>query len=230
MVKRMSTAASLNLLESVPCFTSLGPDARQRLLDSAIAQAFAKHELIMLEGEPCPGVFVVKQGTVKLYRTSPEGKEHIVRLVHPGGCFECASIFDGGTNLMSAQAIEAARTYLLPAADFHSVVSTQPQALLEVLATMSLRLRSLLSMVEDFSFRRVPSRLANLLLQLSERGNGTSVVSSPLNQQHLSCMLGCSRQAVNSALQKLRRAGIIAIEGRHIVVLKPEALKKLREP
>lgn len=225
----MSTAASLSLLESVPCFTFLDPEARQRLLDSAIAQTFTKGELLILEGEPCPGVFVVEQGTVKLYRTSPEGKEHIVRLVHPGGCFECAPIFDGGTNLTSAQAIEAARAYLLPAADFQSAVSTQPLALLEVLATMSLRLRSLLSMVEDFSFRRVPSRLANLLLQLSERGNGSSVISSPLNQQHLSCMLGCSRQAVNSALQKLSRAGIITIDGRRIVVLKPEALKELRE-
>lgn len=228
----MSTAASLSLLESVPCFTFLDPEARQRLLDSARARTFAKGELIILEGEPCPGVFLVESGAVKLYRTSVQGQEQIVRLVHPEGCFECAPIFDRGTNPMSAQAIEATRAYLLPAADFKLALNTQPQVLLEILATMSLRLRSLLNMIDDFSFRRVPSRLANLLLQLSERGNGDSVVSPSLyrlNQQHLACMLGCSRQAVNSALQKLSRAGIITIEGRRVVVLKPEALKELRE-
>ena len=226
----MLTTVSVNLLESIPCLAGLSPEARERLLKSVIGRSFAKGEVVMLEGEPCPGVFVVESGAVKLYRTSAKGEEQIVRIIHPGGCFECAPIFDRGPNPMSAQALEATRAYLLPVSDFRSVLSTQPRALLEILAIMSLRIRSLLNMVEDFSFRRVPARLANLLLQLSEQQNDAPGVSPSihrLNQQHLACMLGCSRQAVNNALQKLRRDDIIKIEGRRIVVLKPEALKNL---
>lgn len=70
-------------------------------------------------------------------------------------------------------------------------------------------------------------RLAALLLQLAENRNNTLMVSPsiPLSQQHLACMLGGSRQAVNSALRKLVANGIIAMEGHRIIVLNPEALK-----
>ncbi len=131
---------------------------------------------------------------------------------------------------MSAQAIEATKAYLLPASDFWTALSTQPEALLEILATISLRLRSLLNMVDDFSFKRVPSRLANLLLQLSKRQDDAPVTSpslTNLTQQDLACMLGCSRQTVNSALQELRRDNIIEMDGHRIIVLKPKDLKQL---
>ena len=225
----MTTSNALDVLESVPCFASLSPEAKEWLLNYVVERSFAKGEVIILEGDPCPGVFVVKSGSVKLYRVSSEGEEQIVRMVHRGGCFECAPIFDKGPNPMSAQALAATKVYLLPASDFRSVLSTQPQALLSILSILATRLRSLLSMVDDFSFRRVSARLARLLLQLSERQSETLVVSPSLslNQQHLACMLGCSRQIVNSSLRKLVGDNIIRMEGHRIVILKPEVLKRV---
>ena len=225
----MTTSSALDVLESVPCFAGLSPKAKEWLLNYVVEQSFAKGEVIILEGEPCPGVFVIKLGSVKLYRASSEGEEQIVRVVHRGGCFECAPLFDKGPNPMSAQALEATKVCLLPASAFQSVLSTQPQALLAILSILATRLRFLLNMVEDFSFRRVPSRLAKLLYQLSERQGKTLVVSPSLSltQQHLACMLGCSRQAVNSSLRKLVSENIIRMEGHRIVVLKPEALKRI---
>ncbi len=225
----MTTSSCLDLLESVPCFTGLSPEAKEWLLNSVVEQSFAKGEVIMLEGEPCPGVFVVESGSVELYRSSAEGKKQIVRVVGRVGCFDCAALFDKGQNPMSAQALEATKLYLIPASDFRSVLNTQPQALLMILSILATRLRSLLSMVDDFSFRRVSSRLARLLLQLSERQSETLVVSPslPLNQQHLACMLGCSRQAVNNSLRKLVGDNIIRMEGHRIIVLEPEALKRI---
>ncbi len=228
----MITSGALEVLESVPCFAGLSSEAKGCLLNYAVEQSFAKGENIIREGEPCPGIFVVMSGAVKLYRASSEGEEQIVRVVHREGCFECAPIFDGGTNPMSAQALEATRVYLLPASDFQSVLSTQPQALLAILSILATRLRSLLNMVDDFSFRRVSSRLAKLLYQLSERQGETLVVSPslPLSQQHLACMLGCSRQAVNNSLRKLVSENIIRMEGHRIVVVKPDTLKKILQP
>ncbi len=86
--------------------------------------------------------------------------------------------------------------------------------------------------VEDFSFRRVPSRVAKLLLQLGERrGEGSAVsTSQPLTQQHLACVVGCSRQVLNSTLREMVKENIIKIERRHIIVLKPEALLELTHP
>ena len=180
----------------------------------------------MLEGDPYPGLFVIKSGTVKLYRSSPKGQEQIVHIIRSGGCFECAPIFDKGPNPVSAQTLEKTKVYFIPASKFASLINTYPEVVLQIVPTLTMRLRSLLSMVDDFSFRRVSSRLARLLLQLGEWDSEIAGASPSrlLNQQHLACMLGCSRQALNNSLHKLVRAGVIRMEGRHIIVLKPEVL------
>ena len=223
------SSSALDTLKSVPCFASLSPTAGEWLLNCVMEQTFVKGEVIILEGGPYLGVFIVKSGSVKLYRISSEGEEQILRIINRRGCFECAPLFDKGPNPMSAQALESTKVYLIPASEFRLVLNTQPQALLAILSILATRLRSLLNMVEDFSFRRVPSRLAKLLLQLSERHDGVLVVSPrlPLNQQHLACMLGCTRQAVNSSLRKLVSDNVIRMKGHRIVVLKPDALKRI---
>ena len=225
----MSTADTYSLVKSIPCFAGLGPLSTERLDKAVSERSYAKGEVFMLEGEPCPGLFVVKTGSVKLYRSSPEGEEQIVRLVHRGDCFECVPFFDGGTNPVSAQALEASSVYFLPAAEFKWMLANCPDVAMAFAPILAKRLRSLVSLVGDFSHRRVYPRLARLLCQLSERKDGRVVVSpsTPLHQQHLACMLGCSRQVVNTSLRRLVKEGVIGMEGHQILVLNLETLRKV---
>src|SRR3972149_3692210 len=154
----MATTSPLNLLKSIPCFSELGPEAIEWLMGGVREQSFNKGQVIFLEGESCPGLFVVKSGSVKLYRSSPEGEEQIVRMVHRGGCFECVPLLDGGTNPVSAQALEASDLYLLPTSDFDALFANNPRLSLTFSSIMARRLRSLVNVVGDFSVRRISPR------------------------------------------------------------------------
>ncbi|MBI4303278.1 MAG: Crp/Fnr family transcriptional regulator [Chloroflexi bacterium] len=224
--------SSLELLKKIPCFAGLSPELMELMSGGVEKVTFAKGELILMEGEPCPGLFIVQSGSVKLYRSSLEGDEQIVRIVHRGGCFECAPLFDKGPNPVSAEALEPTELLLLPASHFEALMTSNPQAVLQIVPMLAMRLRSMLNMIDDFSFRRVSCRLARLLLQLSEKESEALVVSPhlPLNQQHLACMLGCSRQLTNTSLRKLVESGVIEMKGRRIIVLNAEALRKLAYP
>ena len=68
MKRNTRTSKSLELLESVSCFACLSPSTKESLLDSMVEQSFTKGEVIILEGELCPGVFLVRSGAVSLYR------------------------------------------------------------------------------------------------------------------------------------------------------------------
>src|SRR3989304_3911444 len=165
----MATTAPSSPFKSIPCFTELGPEAVEWLNDCVREHSFGKGQVIFLEGESCPGLFVVKSGSVKLYRSSPKGEEQIGRIVHRGGCFECVPLLDGGTNPVSAQALEATDLYLLAAADFDALFTQNPRLSLTFSAIMARRLRSLVNVVGDFSVRRVSPRLATLLSPLAEK-------------------------------------------------------------
>ncbi len=218
-----------NPISCIPCFCGLKPGDSQRLGITLGEKSYTRGEIIFVEGEPCPGLFIVKSGSVKLYRTSAEGEEQIVRIIRHGGCFECAPLFDKGPNPVSAETLEASTLYFLPAAVFQSIIKAHPEVVLGIVPVLAMRLRSLIGMVEDFSFRTAYSRVANLLLQLMERRGDEWVISpdQPLNQQHLACMLGYSRQVVNSSLRKMVVAGLIRMDARRIVVVKLNALREV---
>lgn len=226
-IKQIMKTGRLNLVEHIPCFAGLDDEAKDYLMASIRERSFAKGKIIILEGETCPGLFVVKSGSVKLYCGSMDGEEQIVRVVRRGECFECVPLFDSGTNPVSAQTLEASTLYFLPTADFNSLLNTYPRAALVFAPILARRLRSLVSVAGDFSSRRVYPRLARLLSQLVEPRGDALVISPspPITQQDLACMLGCSRQTVNSWLRKLVRAGNIRMAGHRIIVLNPEALK-----
>ena len=225
----MLAARGSDVFKSILCFAALSDRAFERLLDAVREQTYGKDELLMLEGEPCPGLFVVKSGSVKLFRSSQHGQDQIVRIVERGGCFECVPFFDGGTNPVSASTIEPTEAYFLPAAEFEWMLVNCPEVLATFAPILARRLRSLVCTVGDFSHRQVYPRLARLLRQLSEQRDGQMVVSpsSPLHQEHLACMLGCSRQAVNSALRRLVAEGSIRMEGHRIVIMDAEALRNI---
>ena len=69
--------------QSIPCFSEIGIEAIDDLVQGVKEVAFTKGQMVFLEGEPCPGLYVVKTGAVKLYHTTPNGEEQIVRVVPP---------------------------------------------------------------------------------------------------------------------------------------------------
>lgn len=227
MIKTLAT----NPLTNIPCFSGLNEAASEIVSGSIVECNYSKDAVVFFEGDPCTGLFIIKAGRVKLYRSSPGGDEHIVRVLGTGGCFECAPLFDGGPNPVSAQTMDESTLFFLPAEAFRSILHT-PGIAFQFASVLSLRLRSLLNQVEDMSFRPVGARLARLLLQMGEHDNGTRSEKSSLkqlNQQHLACMLGCTRQMVNTSLGKLVREGLVRKEGKRLIVLKPDELRRFGE-
>ncbi|MDO8717137.1 MAG: Crp/Fnr family transcriptional regulator [Dehalococcoidales bacterium] len=201
----------------------------ERLTDLVRERNFAKGDFILHEGAPCPGLFLIRSGSVKLFRTSLAGNERIMRILGAGGCFECAPLFDKGPNPVSAQALGTCHTVFIPAVGFEAIINKYPEVSLQFAPILAMRLRDFINTIEDFSFKRVPIRIAKLLLQLGGRESINQQLSPsiPISQYHLACIVGCSRQVLNGFLRELIKERIISVEHRRIIVLKPEILLKL---
>ena len=109
---------SLNIaeiLEGCKLFSAVQPRGFQRLAVMARLCKFRKGQTIFREGEDCPGVYVVGRGMVRVYKTGPGGKEHVLHIVAPGGTFAEAAAIGGFEVPASAEAIAATTCALLPA-------------------------------------------------------------------------------------------------------------------
>ncbi|MBI4334511.1 MAG: Crp/Fnr family transcriptional regulator [Chloroflexi bacterium] len=213
-----------DFLATVPYFAALSPAEIDRLSRTARERNFDRGELVFLEGEPCLGLYVVKTGQVRVFKTSPDGREQVLTIARPGDTFNDVPIFDGGPNPASASAIEPSSVIIIPREGIVALIGPCPLAI-NILRGFARRLRHLTILVEDLSFRRVVSRLAKILLESAVPAS-SATPPHRFTQQEMAAMVGTARDVVGRALRDLERDGAIRIEGRRITVVNS---KKLRD-
>jgi len=217
--------APTDFLKSVPYFSGLGTREMERIRKEAVELSFSPGEILFLEGEPCRGLYLVYSGRIRVFKSSPEGREQVLLIAKRGDSFNDVPVFDGGPNPASSSALEPSVVYLIPKGALLALVADCPPAL-AILKVFSARLRHLTSVVEDLSFRSVVNRMARLLLELAVVKGGTAPVPR-LTQEEMAARVGSVRDVIGRALKALEAAGAIRLEGHRIYVIDPEKLKKM---
>lgn len=212
-------------LRQIDFFQALPDEVLERLRALAVGVRLRPGQILFVEGEACRGMYLVCQGRVRIFKTSPEGREQVLMVARAGHSFAEVPVFDGGPNPASAAAMDESIVYLFPAADLVAMVTSTPEFGLSVIRVMARRLRQLTRLVEDLSFRHVTARVAKLLLQ----GSQQLAADQPqrLTQHEMAAMIGTSREVVTRALRQLEHQGAIQVERGRIVVLKPELLEQM---
>lgn len=214
-----------DFLKSLPYFTALGTEEIAQIEKAILEHSFAKGEVLFLESEPCRGLYIVRSGRIRIFKSSLEGREQVLFIAKPGDTFNDVPVFDGGPNPASASALEPSTVLIVPKAKLLSLMADSPVAL-TILKVFAMRLRHLTVLVEDLSFRHVVSRLAKTLLELAVTGQEPSPVQR-LTQDEMAAMVGTVRDVIGRALKTLEKAGAIKIEGQRILVVNAELLKEM---
>lgn len=217
--------APTDFFKSVPYFSGLGTREMERIRKEAVELAFSPGEILFIEGEICRGLYLVYSGRIRIFKSSPEGREQVLLIAKPGDSFNDVPVFDGGPNPASASAQEPSVVYLIPKEALLALVGDCPAAL-AILKVFSGRLRHLTSVVEDLSFRSVVNRMARLLFDLTVVKEGTVPVPR-LTQDEMAARVGSVRDVIGRALKTLEAAGAIRLEGHRIYVIDSEKLKKM---
>src|SRR6516164_1915804 len=99
-------ASVSSLLKSVPIFSGLNEPEVAFLTARVVPRKFVAGELIFGEGEPCSGLYVVESGSVRIFKSSPGGREQVLSIDGPGSSIAELPVFDGGTYPASVVAVE----------------------------------------------------------------------------------------------------------------------------
>lgn len=217
-------------LASVPYFAGLTPDERGRVAAMAVRRAVTGGQTLFVEGEPSAGLFVVVTGAVKLFKTSTDGREQVLRYMSAGDSFNEVPVFDGGPNPVSAMAMEPGEMLVFPQSTVSHVLHEYPSVRDSVVRVLASRLRHLVALVEDLSFRQVTARVARIIGQSLEprEGVGAGAGERPrVTQREIAQMAGTSREVVARALRALEEAGAIRTGQGEITIVDATKLQSL---
>lgn len=216
----------LEFLKQIPYFAGLSDRDLERIRPLVHEHEYPRGEMVILEGEPCEAIYFVKTGRVKIFKTSPEGREQVLRIMKAGDTFNEVPVFDGGPNPASVEALEPTSLYVLSAEEMQFLMRDIPAISRNVTRILAARLRNLVELVEDLSFRHVTGRVAKILLQ-HVRDAASNGGAERLTQQQMATMAGTAREMVGRALKGLEQAGAIKMERGRIVILNEKILERL---
>jgi CRP/FNR family transcriptional regulator len=216
-------------LAQVGLFAGLSETEIASIAQRTIPRKFAAGEIVFSEDEPCAGMYVVVAGQVRIFKTSPGGREQVLSIEGPGGSVAELPVFDGGNYPASVAAISDSTLLFIAKQDLHAVCVSHPEIALKVLRVIGSRLRKLVGIIEELSFTTVRHRLAAFLVRLAQR-EGTRVdggiaVSLPASNQELAAQIGTVRELVSRNLSRFQSEGLLRIDGRRIVITDLKALQ-----
>ena len=160
-------------ISSISLFSGLPSDQIDALTMITVENSYMKGQSIFSEDEQATGFYVVITGRVKVFKLSSEGREQILHIFGPGEVFGEVPVFAGKKYPASADTLEESRILFFPRDSLIRVIKKNPSIALNMLAVLSMRLRSFTSMIDDLSLKEVPGRLAKHLLYLSEQNQNS---------------------------------------------------------
>jgi CRP-like cAMP-binding protein len=159
-------------------------------------------------------LFLLKKGAVQIYKMSPEGRKLVITKVTPMSFFgEMGCIGQGMYNTF-AETVEESLICTMSRADVERLLRSKPSIALRMLEVMAKRMTQAEQQLEEVAFKGVVPRLASLLLREAE---GNEVRG--LTHQDIAERLGAYRETATNALNELKKAGLITL-GRKLVILK----------
>ncbi len=213
-------------LKMFPIFSSLSSEYIQRLESIAQVRNYPAGNKIFMENDPGSGFYGIAQGKVKIYKTSPLGKEHILHIFGPGEVFAEVAVFAGLDFPANALTLEDSALIFFPRDRFRNLLAENPDLSLSLLALMSMRLRQMVNKVEELSLKEVPARLAAHLLLLREN-TGRNEFHLDVNKSQLAALLGTIPETLSRVIRKMKDERLISIQGNRVELLDIQSLDEV---
>ena len=196
---------------------------------SASVKKVQKGEQIFSERSDATAFFIVISGKVKIYKLSPDGKEHTLHIHGPGDLVAEAAIFDSMRYPASCMAMEDSQLVRISRDGFLALLKTHPELALKMMSGYSKRLRQFVAKIEELSLKDIKSRLAGYLLENSSEKNGVVTCRLVYSKKELASFLGTIPETLSRALAFLKQKNLIAEKDSTIIIPDPEKLRLFAE-
>lgn len=201
------------------------------LNEEKIPMHFKKGHIIFDEGQKPHGIFCLREGTVKVYKISFDGREQITRILFPGELLGLKALLSGKSYSVSAAALDDASLCFISKTDFFQLMLKYPEFTRAIIVSLSKLLEQAEFRMISLAHKPVRERLAETLLYLNKTFHATapSYPRTYLNitRQDIANIIGTAPETVIRLLTEFKDTKLIEIKGRKIFLSNIHGLRKI---
>ncbi len=181
-------------------------------------------------------LFILKEGRVRLYHLSPEGKELTTAILEAGTIFGEMAMLGQRLHESYAEALTPCLLCLMSREDVKASLLSDPRIAARIAEMLGNRLIETQRRLSDFAFKSIPQRLASVLLQHARPvrpkliGGGEVELEVPFTHEAMGALVGTHRETITKVLNEFRTAGWIELKRGRVLILDSQQLVAISDP
>ncbi|MFE2151412.1 Crp/Fnr family transcriptional regulator [Streptomyces lavendulae] len=216
-----------------PYLARLDRQERTELLACGRPQDFEPRSVLLRQGDSAGHVLLLVDGWTKVTVSADGGYVALTALHGPGDIVGESAVLTDRPCFATVTALETVKAVVIAQDVFREFLSRRPQASLELLGTVSARLRETDRRRAESASLTVRERVASLLVDLAEQyGRTTDLgveIAVPLSRDELASAVGVSREMLQRLLKDFRDRGVLDMARRTIVIRRMDLLRGQRQ-
>lgn len=201
------------------------------LLARCVERRVLAGTLLFAQSAPHTATFIVKEGLVRTYYSSPMGKEVTVGFWSAGDLAGGPNFFDESVHVWSGEAAEDSVIWAIKGRDLHELSMTVPEIAECIIAALSFKLQWVSLLLQNMGTESVRHRLAHLLVSLSDMYGAKCAegiqIRYPFTQEDLASMICATRQWVSMTFRRFQEEGLVRVAKRRLVILDMNGLRRI---
>jgi CRP/FNR family cyclic AMP-dependent transcriptional regulator len=228
----MGAVEDPNRLGSLELFQGLSAEELAHLNGLLRSQAVQAGTHFITAEQPGEVVYVLLEGTVKIYVARSDGREVILAFLGPGDTVGEMSLVDSSGRSANVVTTEPSRLLWMDRATFQTCLRTLAPLANNLVKLLAHRLRFANEQIQALCTLDVSGRVARQILAMADRygsleSGGEVRIPIRLTQSDLAEIVGASRERVNQVIVDLKQRGAISVDPDHrIRVLKRRELAR----
>lgn len=217
--------AGSSCMDNIRLFAELPPSAKRELLARARHTAHACGDIIVHEGDPIESIIVVRTGRIKTYRSTSDGEQHVLDVLHDGQALWHGLFLDNHTYGYSVSCLTPVHLCLIHRADVEQMLANHPDVAMGLIRMVCTELDRAEERIMMLSIRDPRRRLAEYLLTRDRSCTGPEI---HLKLDDIASSVGLRPETVSRNIARFDREGLVRRMGRgRLLVLDREGLARV---
>lgn len=202
----------------------------EKIAEKQQVKTFRKRDVIFTEGDTPNGLYLLRSGKAKTFKSHELGKDLITRMLQPGDFFGYISLLEDTMQQESAEALEDCEVVIFPKEDFFKLIFQSTAASQQFVRMLTGKISEEQERLLSLAYSSVRKRAADALLVLQKRYHDGSdkPFSMAISREDLANMVGTATESLIRTLSDFREEGIVEISGSTITFLNQEKLIRMR--
>jgi CRP/FNR family transcriptional regulator, cyclic AMP receptor protein len=197
------------------------PASIAKLAEAGIQRSYKKKSIIISEGDSGDTVFILLEGSVRVYGQDAQGREVTYGQIDAPSYFGEMSL-DGGPRSASIEATSACQCSVVTRERVKTELATNPELAFELITKITARARAATDTVRSMALKDAYGRLREVLEELASEPDeqGHRTIKAGTTHASLALRIGTSREMVSKILRDLEKGGYLAAEVRAMRIAK----------